>query len=254
MSRQKTALTNKCLTHLVPGCFRIKPITQAVILALLLNSNASLAGPSGGNIVGGSGSISQSDLNTTINQNSTSLAINWNSFNVNANERVQFIQPNASAIALNRILGSNASQINGRIDANGQIVLVNPQGVFFGQNASINVGGLIASGLAIDPVDFMNGNYVFNAIDGTAGQVVNSGTINASLGGSVSLIGQQVNNEGLIAANLGAVNLAAGKQAVLSFDADGLMGVRVSKEILQSELGVDPAVLNSGIITTGLSS
>jgi len=72
--------------------------------------------------------------------------------------------------------------------------------------------------------------------------------INASLGGNVALIGKQVENDGLIVANLGTVNLAAGKQAVLTFDQGGLLGVRVSKEILQEELGVDPAVINSGEI------
>ena len=207
-----------------------------------------VAGPEGGLIVGGSGNISQSGLNTTINQNTSSLAIDWNSFNVNSNERVQFIQPNVSSIALNRILGSNASQINGRIDANGQIVLVNPHGVFFGQNASVNVGSLIASGLNISPVDFMNGNYIFNEVIGTDGAVINSGTINASLGGNVALLGKQVENSGLIAANLGSVALAAGRQAVLSFDGAGLLGVSVSEAVLQNELGVDPAVLNSGAI------
>jgi len=127
-------------------------------------------------------------------------------------------------------------------------ILVNPNGIFFSPTAVVNVGGLIASGLDINPTDFMNGNYLFSEVLGTDGVVINSGTINASLGGNIALIGKQVKNEGLIVANLGSVSLAAGKEAVVTFDNGGLLGVKITKEILQSELGIDPAVLNSGEI------
>ena len=205
-------------------------------------------------MVGGTGSISQTGVNTTINQTSQNMAIDWQGYNVNVDERVQYIQPDSSSISLNRILSQNGSTIAGRIDANGQVVLVNPNGIFFTPTSIINVGGIIASGLNIQPGDFMNGNYIFDEVLGTDGAVINSGMINASLGGNsqggnVALIGKQVENDGLIVANLGSVTLAAGKQAVLTFDQGGLLGVRVSKEILQDELGVDPAVLNGGEIT-----
>jgi len=208
----------------------------------------SFAGPTGGNIVGGSGHIHVSGLSTDIHQNTSALAINWDSYNLSANEVVNYLQPSSSSIALNRITGNGGSQILGQINANGQVVLVNPNGIFFGATASVNVGGLIASGLDIKPIDFMNGDYVFSSIDGSSGAVINGGILNASLGGSISLIGKQVKNEGLISANLGAVNLAAGKEAVLTFDNEGLMGVKISKAVLQDELGVDPAILNSGEI------
>lgn len=219
-----------------------------LLLAFALAVGPAAAGPEGGNIVGGSGSISQSGLTTAIKQNSAALAIDWNSYNVGRNEIVNYIQPGAASIALNRIIGGGASQIHGQINANGQVVLVNPNGVFFGQSSSINVGGLIASGLDISPVDFINGNYVFDGIDGTSGAVTNAGLINASLGGSVTLLGKSVSNEGLISAKLGAVNLAAGNAAVLTFDRQGLLGIRVTEAVLQQDLGVDPALLNSGKI------
>ena len=146
-----------------------------LLLAFALAVGPAAAGPEGGNIVGGSGSISQSGLTTAIKQNSAALAIDWNSYNVGRNEIVNYIQPGAASIALNRIIGGGASQIHGQINANGQVVLVNPNGVFFGQSSSINVGGLIASGLDISPVDFINGNYVFDGIDGTSGAVTNAG-------------------------------------------------------------------------------
>ncbi|WP_083607914.1 filamentous hemagglutinin N-terminal domain-containing protein [Teredinibacter haidensis] len=221
--------------------------TLAVAIHLL--SVPVLAGPEGGAVVGGAGKINVDDLTTTITQTTDLMAIDWQSFNVSANERVQYIQPDSSSVSLNRILSNSGSQIHGQIDANGHVILVNPNGVFFGENATVNVGGILASGLAIDPSDFMNSKFAFGALENTEGKVINSGLISAATGGSVTLLGKQVRNDGLIVANLGVVNLAAGKEAVLTFDAAGLMGVHITKEILQSELGVDAAVVNAGDIT-----
>jgi len=238
--------------------FKTKLILQFLSLSFLLSNPFYLsylhAAPVGGNIVGGSGSISQTELTTTINQSSQNLAVDWQSFDVNTNERVQFVQPNSSSIALNRIIGNNGSVIQGRIDANGQVILINPNGILFTSSATVNVGGLIASSLDMSPSDFMNGNYIFNEVLGADGAVVNSGIINASLGGdsitggNVALIGKQVKNTGLITANLGSIVLAAGKKSILTFDNNGLIGVTVTKEVLQEELGLDAAVINSGEI------
>ncbi|MCP4277098.1 MAG: filamentous hemagglutinin N-terminal domain-containing protein, partial [Gammaproteobacteria bacterium] len=199
----------------------------SIILSFILFISTSHAGPKGGVVVGGSGSINTTGLTTNINQQSSSMAIDWNSYNISSNEIVNYLQPGTTSISLNRILSGSASQIHGQINANGHIVLVNPNGLFFGQDASINVGGLIASALDIDPVDFMNGDYIFNEVLGADGAVINQGIINASLGGNVALIGKQVINQGVINARLGTVNLAAGKEAVLTFDRQGLLGVRV---------------------------
>ena len=206
------------------------------------------ANPAGGEVVGGNGTITHSDLSTVINQTSANMAINWDSYNVQANERVQYIQPDINSVSLNRILSSGGSEIHGRIDANGQVILVNPHGIFFGAGSQINVGGMVASGLDIKPADFMNGDYIFNEVLGTDGTVINSGMLSASLGGSITLLGKQLKNEGVINARLGAVNMAAGKQAILTFDPQGLMGVRITKAIVQDELGIDPALINSGEI------
>ncbi len=219
-----------------------------MLILSVINVPHAIAGPDGGQVVDGSGSIAHSDNTTTINQTSQNMAIDWQSYNVDVDERVQYVQPNQSSISLNNILSNSASEIRGHIDANGQVILVNPNGVFFTPTAVINVGGIIASGLAMYTDDFMNGRYIFNEVLGAEGAVINRGTINAALGGNVALIGKQVENDGLIVASLGSVSLAAGKQAVLTFDQDGLLGVRVSKEILQEEVGLDPAVINGGDI------
>jgi|GEM_PF-2291479 len=206
------------------------------------------AAPEGGEVVGGEGVITQSGVDTMIHQATERMAIDWRSFDVAANERVEFIQPSSSSIALNRVLSNSGSQILGRIESNGQVMLVNPNGVVFGKDSIINVGGMIASGMNIDPASFINGDFTLNSLEGTDGKVINYGIINAATGGSVTLVGQQVQNDGLISAKLGAVNLAAGNEAVLTFDQSGLVGVKVTKAVLQNELGVDAAVINNGEI------
>jgi filamentous hemagglutinin family protein len=225
--------------------FRIKALVLAIAS---LSTTGIQAAPAGGVVVGGSGNISQSGTDTTINQNSERLALEWDSFNVNVNERVQFIQPGRDSVALNRILGNSGSQILGRIDANGHVILMNPNGVFFGADAQVDVGGLVATGLNINAQDFMNGDLVFSGVDGTSGVVINQGLIQAAVGGNVALLGKSVVNEGLISAHLGHVALASGSEAVVTFDSEGLIGVRIDQETLAEELGSAYAVTNAGTL------
>ena len=103
------------------------------------------AGPQGAQVTAGAGTVTHAGTTTTVRQGGQTLDINWLSFNVAKNETVDFIQPGASAIAINRILGGNGSEILGHVNANGQVWLINPNGVLFGPGAQINVAGLVAS-------------------------------------------------------------------------------------------------------------
>src|SRR5689334_2887503 len=199
---------------------------RALVLAAGMASAQALAGPEGGQVSAGQGSISRSGTTTTIQQNSSRLSINWQSFGVGANETVNFVQPSSSSVALNRVLGTEASQIMGRLNANGQVFLLNPNGVLFGKTAQVSVGGLVASTLGLSDADFMGGRTVLR---GTGGVVRNEGTIRAADGGSIALVGGQVSNEGTLVANLGTVALAAGKQVTLDFAGDGLLKLAVDE-------------------------
>src|SRR5690554_2355636 len=125
---------------------------RKLYLAMLASSSLafpldSLAGPEGGRITGGSGEITTDQVQTLIEQHSDRIAIDWDSFDLDADEIVSFLQPGASSVALNRILSDSASDIRGQINANGHVVLVNPRGIVFGESAQVNVGGMLASGL-----------------------------------------------------------------------------------------------------------
>jgi len=200
-------------------------------------------------VVGGNAAatVNTQGLTTNVNQFQSSVIIDWNSLNLAADEKLAIHQLSTDTL-LNRIHSSTATDIYGQITGAGTNLFVNPNGVFFRPGSRVDVGALIASGLQISNSDFLNGDYIFNEVMGTDGFVINSGLINASLGGSATLLGKSVTNDGVISAQLGSVNLAAGKAAVLTFDQQGLLGVQVTEAILQDELGIDPAVLNSGEI------
>jgi filamentous hemagglutinin family protein len=216
-------------------------ITRLVGLAML-GLGASMAQaqalPVGGVVTGGQATITTAPNTTTINQTSQNTAINWQSFNVAAGNTVNFIQPNSRSVALNRVTGSDGSTIMGSINANGQVFLVNPNGVTFGKGAQVNVGGLVASTLGISDADFMAGDYKFS---GSGGSVLNEGSIKAD-GGYVALLGANVSNKGLIQANLGTVALAAGNSMTLDVAGDGLLNVAIS------EGAVNGYVANGGLL------
>lgn len=210
---------------------RRKAGSGAVLACALLAPVAALAAdlPTGGQVVSGSGAISQPNAQQmVIDQSSNKLAINWQSFDISAGKRVTFNQPGSDAIALNRVVGSDGSKIMGQLDANGRVFLVNPNGVLFGSGAQVQVGGLVASTLDIDPQDFERGHYRFKG-DGTPAAVVNQGTLSAADGGAVALLGGTVSNQGVIVAQQGSVALAAGNAMTLDFAGDGLLKVQVDE-------------------------
>jgi len=179
-----------------------------------------LANPAGPSVVGGQATVSGvGTSHVTINQASQRAILNWQSFNIAPNEVTQFIQPNASAIALNRIFDQNPTQIMGSLQANGTVMLVNPNGVLFGANAQVNVGGLIASSLNITNANFLAGHYIFTG-SGIEGAITNLGLIQAIHDG-VYLLAPNVTNGGVISAPGGSIVLAAGAKAYLASRPDG---------------------------------
>ncbi|MGV8893401.1 MAG: GLUG motif-containing protein [Burkholderiaceae bacterium] len=219
------------------GGFALKTLTCSLLLAFGLPAYAL---PVNGVVAAGNASIAAGAGNLTITQTSQNAALNWQSFNIGAAEAVKFVQPNSSSVALNRVLGSDPSSILGSLTANGKVFLVNPNGIVFGKGASVNVGGLVASTRDILNSDFMAGRYKF---DGSGnGAVLNQGTINAADGGYVALLGANVSNEGVIAARLGTVALAAGKAMTLDVAGDGLLNIAIDQG------AVNALVHNGGLI------
>ena len=136
--------------------------------------------PSGGKVVGGNASLSSSGNTLNVNQSSNRAAIEWKSFNLGSDARINFIQPSASSVTLNRVVGGDPSQIMGRINATGQVFLVNPGGVIFGPTSQVDVGGLVVTTHGISNDDFMAGKTGFSG-NGSKSSVVNQGQLKATV-------------------------------------------------------------------------
>ncbi len=190
--------------------------------------------PTGGQVVGGSASIAQAGATMNINQSSQRAIINWQTFNVGSAATVNFNQPSAGSVTLNRVLDSNPSQIYGHINATGQVFFTNPNGVYFSPSSSVDVGGLVATTHGISDDDFMASRNNFTR-DGATGSIVNDGNLRARLGGYIALLAPEVRNQGVIVAQLGTVALAAGETYELQFNGNNtLANIRVTPATIRA--------------------
>ena len=209
--------------------------------ALVGTSSPASALPQGGEVAAGAADIAKSQAEMTIHQATQNAVINWQSFNIAANERVNIFQPNAQAALLNRVLGGSPSEIFGTLSANGRVFLVNPAGVLFAPGAQVDAGAIAASTMNITNADFMAGRYAFVGMPND-GKVINRGTLRAADAGAVALLGKDVVNEGVIVAKKGAAVLAAAEDVTLDFTGDGKVTVVPSKAALRQ------SVTNKGIV------
>lgn len=216
-----------------------------VVSALLAGSTISFAAPSGGVVNSGSATISQSGLVTTINQSTQRASINWQSFSVAASETVNFNQPNSSSVTLNRVIGNETSIINGALNANGKVWILNSNGVTFDKGASINTSGLVASTMNIKDQNFMNGNYVFEST-GSSASIINMGTIKVTDSGYVALLGKNVANSGVIEATKSTVVLGAGDKISLNFNGDSLVSIAIDQGTLDALVENKGAIIADG--------
>ncbi|MET0263043.1 MAG: filamentous hemagglutinin N-terminal domain-containing protein, partial [Rariglobus sp.] len=228
----------------------------AVIMSVLtfMSPTFAYANPSGGQVVGGNATIAQGDLSTIIRQLSDKAIINWQDFSIGANESVQFIQPGAGSIVLNRVTGQELSTILGELRANGNVFLVNPNGILFGAGSTVDVAGLMASTFGISDADFLSGKYNFAQNASSLASVVNQGRITVGDKGFVYLVAPGVNNSGLIVAKAGQVALASGTGFTLDFTGEGLIKFNVSGQVAETVKGSDGRPLTTAVSNTGVIS
>jgi len=225
-------------------------LKSVIGINILLISGLVFANPEGGNPVFGDVKIETTGTTTTVTQNSSTAGIDWQSFNIAPNETVKFNQPNDQAVILNRVVGeANPSHILGRIQANGQVFLLNPAGIVFGAGSSVDVAGLVATTGKIDNNDFIAGKYNFKQSDQPNAGITNQGHIRARENGFVCLAGSTVYNSGAIEAKLGKVVLAAtplNSAYTVDFHGDQLIQFTLPAE---ESKALDKAIIQNGKIS-----
>ncbi len=220
-----------------------KLLCSSAAVMVLMTAGPALAGPQGGVVSAGNATIQTINKKTNIHQSSNKAIIDWRSFDIAPDEHTQFYQPSKTSVTLNRINDVKPSQIDGRISANGHVVLVNPNGVVFGAGSQVDVGALTATSADIDNDAFMNGRMDFDKAGNLDAKIINEGTITAKEAGLVSLVAPHVENHGVIEAKLGKIQLAAADTFTLDLAGDGLINIAVTEDEAKK------LVRNSGRIT-----
>ena len=227
--------------------------TSAPLMALLLTSTA-LVGftsaraqelPTGGSVASGGVTISNpSSSQLSIKQSTNSAIVNWQSFSIGAGATVNIDQPTSTSTMLNRVTGGTRSTIAGQLNANGQVFLVNPNGIAISKTGKVSAAGFVGSSLDISDDDFKAGKLSFEG-KGASAAVSNQGAISIGRGGYAALIGGSVDNAGSISVPLGKVGLGSGEKATLDLSGDGFLQVSVPTKAD----GSSALVSNSGLIS-----
>ncbi|WP_159077409.1 YDG domain-containing protein [Polynucleobacter rarus] len=196
--------------------------------------------PTGGVVNAGVATINQSQNTLNINQSSQNAVIGWKTFNVGSNATVNFNQPSASSATLNVVNGSSKSMIDGAVNANGQVIFSNQNGVVFGKNAEVNVGGMVATTMNINQDEFMAGNMkqTYSGNSNSSAKVINKGKITGNnINSYIALMAPEVKNEGVISATLSGANaiaLVSGQKVTLTFHDQQLINVYVDASSINS--------------------
>ena len=218
----------------------IKPVCLAAALAA---GGPAWALPGGAQVTAGQVQVGTPQAGQlVIRQDTAKAGIDWQRFSIGAGEKVQVQQPNAGAVLLNRVVGGDPSVILGQLQANGRVFLSNPRGILFGVGSQVDVGGLVATTLDIDPQALANGRYQLTRGLGRPGELRAEGDIRAS--GTVALVSPTLVQAGSISA--ARVGLAAAGSVQVDVEGDGLIFFNMRHEDLATRLSVLGNVLADG--------
>ncbi|MCX5852427.1 MAG: filamentous hemagglutinin N-terminal domain-containing protein, partial [Deltaproteobacteria bacterium] len=208
-----------------------------------------LALPATGNAAGGF-TQAVDGKTTTYTQTANKVYNPVQHYNIGIDETHRYNQPSADSIFLQRVIGQDPSSILGQLIANGQVWVMNSNGLVIGSEARINTAGFLGTSLVMDRDDFFAGRYNLTQ-EGDGGYVINKGEITVHNGGYAILAGASVVNEGLINARAGEVVLASGRAMSFDFDGDGLINFAVDGKTAASITGPDGADLTSAVLNAG---
>ena len=207
--------------------------------------------PTGGSVQNGNVEIAYINPDhIVLNQNTNNSVIHWDSFSVHSSGVVDFNMPSARSSSLNRVLGSTPSNIAGRVNSNGNVILVNPNGVFLTKSGTVRSNSFTASSLDINTSDFLQGRHNFYKNKKSKG-IENHGKIEVNNASHSALLGKYVSNEGTITAKFGKIFMGAGEQITLDLSGNGLMKVTVPTSELSNIIDINGKSLDSLVTNNG---
>jgi len=218
----------------------------ALFLFGQLSQDIAWALPSGWSVEEGTVTVDDQTPGAITFNASDRAILNFDSFSIAQNESVRFVLPSENSSVLSRILGNSQSDIYGSLFSNGQLVLVNPSGIHFGESANIQVHSLIASTLDIQNAMYLDNQMIFERQNGKSpSEILNEAFLAAGQGGSIAFLSDKIENRGSLTAEMGSVVLASGKKTTLSLVGAGYVNAVVNEG---SEETQEIALLNAGSI------
>lgn len=199
-------------------------VTYLTLLGLCFATPGAYANPSGHTVRFGDVRLERSGNQLRVFQGTDRAIIDWDDFSIRGGESTRFSQPRSASAVLNRVRGGDISQIDGLLRANGNVFLLNPNGIVVGKTGVIDTGGFVGSTLDISNDEFLAGGDLNFRGSSQAG-IVNLGTISAAHG-DVFLMAATVDNSGFIKAPRGTVGLAAGNDILLKESGEERVFVR----------------------------
>ena len=196
--------------------------------------------PGGPKVRFGQLEITVQDKTMRIDQSSMQAIVNWESFDIGRGYAVEILQPSSSASMLARVTGATASEINGKLTANGSVYLVNPNGILFGEGAVVDVNRLLATTRQLTDQNFLEGRLEFTD-ESTMNAVANHGILQAD---AVALVAREVANHGKICAPQAVLAGTAGTVRVENFANGGWLAIDFSDLATEQE----SRVVNRGTI------
>ena len=227
-------------------------LTAAAFGGAILWAGSALALPVDGQVLGGSADISYGNSQVTVDQHTDRAIIEWRRLDIGADETMRVNQPTVTSVLYNTTTQADVSRILGRLVANGQIILHNPNGIVFGPGADIDVQSIVATTIGIDQQQFMDhGVLVFDDPGLATAVISNAGEITAAEGGLAALVAPGIENSGIIQAEMGTVALAAGNAVTLDFYGDGLIRIAVTEPTQATPVTAEGEELAALISHTG---
>ncbi|MBX2860719.1 MAG: filamentous hemagglutinin N-terminal domain-containing protein [Vampirovibrio sp.] len=231
------------------GAIRFAVTQLGLILTLLalISGLPVYALPQGYEVVSGDVTFQVNNKELVVTSTGNQAIVEYQSFNVSPDERVQFNLAGANASILNRILGG-PSAINGAIQSNGQVFLVNPAGIRIGKTAHIQTGGFIASTLNLSNNNYLNNTLKFQrAYDTSSSGIHNEGHLEAK--DFIALLGNQLSNGGVINVEEGSVAMAVGDQIQVDISPNMAVEITVDEGLKEQIETVEDHITNTGKIT-----
>jgi len=236
--------------------FRRHLLVCSALICASVASSPAFAAPGNGSVAAGTATITRSGNQTAVSQTSDKAIINWSGFNLNNGEQLSIVQPSTSAMLLNRDISGRESVIDGAITANGRVWIINAQGVTFGSNARVNVGGLVASTLDVGDADFLDGDNRFNltAPIGHTSKIRTLTGAQLASTGSIALVTRQIDiARGSTITAGGQAILGSGRDVSLQFmparndDLDLFRFVANGQSAISSTALTDPITINGNV-------